>query len=625
MSVLPFTSTAIAPQAITTSLRQEPALVPAADRSALGVHLLADGVVTPHALLQALSGPGRLEDELLGRRLVDPAAFYRSLARHYRIGLVDLSERPPDARLIDQFGVLDCLRSRLLPWHDAGGVTVVATADPQDFATHRARLTKVFGPVVPALAAPDALEAAILQVRGRDLAHAAESTVPEAESCRDWSAATSAKLALACLMLAFTLAMWPQIGLAALLTLTLLMFAATFALKSAALWHALRPVRPDPGPAPLIARLPTVSMIVALYREADIAARLVARLGRLDYPKALLDVVLVVEEGDLATRNALARANLPHWMRIVTAPEGRVKTKPRALNHALEFCRGSIVGVYDAEDAPEPDQITRVVERFYRRGPAVACLQGCLDFYNPSTNWLSRCFTIEYASWFRVMLPGLQRLGVPLPLGGTTLFFRREALQALGGWDAWNVTEDADLGLRLARHGYRTEMIETTTYEEANCRAVPWVKQRSRWIKGYMMTYASHMRDPVTLWRQLGPRQFAGFQVLFLGSIVQTLMAPLTLSLWALALGWGHPVDGLLPWGGVVAISVLFALGEMLTIIIGVVGLRKSGHTLSRFWVPTLHLYNPLGALASYKALWEMIHKPFYWDKTSHGHFDDAG
>ncbi len=589
------------------------------------MQMLADGVVPPHAILQALSGPGQLTDELLAQGQVDQTEIWQALARHHDMGLADLAATPPDARLIDRLGALDCLRLGLVPWRSAGGLTTIATADPATFASNRARLTAAFGPVVPALASAGAIETAVLHVRGRELARVAETTVPFGESCRAWTPRTSAGLARTVMLLAVALALWPQTGLGLLLGLTVGLFIATFALKAAALWHALRPAKSDVGPAPVMARMPTVSVIVALHREADIVSRLVARLDRLDYPRALLDVVLVVEQGDRQTCTALAKARLRHWMRVVTVPEGQVKTKPRALNHALGFCRGSIVGVYDAEDAPAPDQIRRIVDRFHRRGPKVACLQGILDFYNPATNWLSRCFTIEYAGWFRVMLPGLQRLGMPLPLGGTTLFFRRDVLQALGGWDAHNVTEDADLGIRLARHGYRTEMIETTTFEEANCRAIPWIKQRSRWIKGYMMTYASHMRDPVLLWRQLGPRQFLGFQILFLGSIIQTLLAPLTLSLWALALGLGHPVGIVMPWGGVVAMSVLFAAGEMLSILVGVVGLTKSGHRISRFWVPTLHLYNPLGALASYKALWEMVHKPFYWDKTSHGHFDHSG
>src|SRR5690606_9418328 len=255
-------------------------------------------------------------------------------------------------------------------------------------------------------------------------------------------------------------------------------------------------------------------------------------------------------------------SELPEWMRVITVPRGTVKTKPRALNHALVYARGAIVGVYDAEDAPDPDQLMKVVSQFQRSGPEVACLQGVLDYYNPHTNWLSRCFTIEYATWFRLILPGIARLGLSVPLGGTTLFFRRSVLEELGGWDAHNVTEDADLGIRLARRGYRTELLDTVTGEEANCRAIPWIKQRSRWIKGYMMTWAVHMRQPALLWRQLGPRRFAGFQVMFLGSILQSLLAPLMWSFWILPFGLWHPLAAAMTRGELMFMVTLFLLSE---------------------------------------------------------------
>jgi len=311
-------------------------------------------------------------------------------------------------------------------------------------------------------------------------------------------------------------------------------------------------------------------------------------------------------------------------MRVVVVPDGPLKTKPLALNFALDMCRGSIIGVYDAEDAPEPAQIRKVVDRFYQRGADVACLQGVLDFYNPRTNWLSRCFTMEYATWFRIILPGMQHLGLALPLGGTTLFFRRAVLEELGAWDAHNVTEDADLGIRLARHGYRTELLETVTEEEANCRALPWVKQRSRWLKGYMMTYAVHMRQPRLLWRQLGPKQFAGFQVLFLCTLSQFLLAPVLWSFWVLPLGLPHPLAAALPDAVMFAIMGLFLATEITNLAATYMAMRRTNHKMNPLWILTLHFYFPLGALASYKAAWEMVTKPFYWDKTSHGHFDAA-
>ncbi|MDO8882501.1 glycosyltransferase, partial [Pseudotabrizicola sp.] len=489
----------------------------------LGVALLRDGLVGGDAMVQALAHQarrrGRVTDILLSRAALPTEQIYAALAAHWETSVIDPARLPPDIRLLDQLGASTCLRKSMFPWRNVGGATVIATAEPEDFSKHRDHLTRLFGPVAMAITPLQAVQDTVLALRGGHLAQAAENRVPDAESCRTLGGATLLRpLALAAALVVLVSLFWP-LGLLWLLTgwtfLTLLL--STLLKVAAGLAAGRRPV-PEPPP-PIIARLPIVSVIVALYRESDIAPRLLRRLGRLEYPRELLDIVLVVEADDRTTRAALARANLPPWMRIVVVPEGKIKTKPRALNFAMDHCRGSIIGVYDAEDAPDPDQITRVVQRFYQRGPEVACLQGVLDFYNPTTNWLSRCFTLEYATWFRIILPGLQRLGLPIPLGGTTLFFRRAALEELGGWDAYNVTEDADLGMRLYRHGYRTELIQTVTGEEANCRTLPWIKQRSRWLKGYMMTWATHMRDPALLWRQLGPWQFAGFQVLLLATL----------------------------------------------------------------------------------------------------------
>ena len=593
---------------------------------ALATRLLQTGVIRPDDMVAALSlqsqRGGKLADLLLARGMTSEAALYRALADHWQLRLVDPARSLPDPRLIDRYGAQHCLAQGLLPFAHAGTATVILAADPDDFARHRKALSATFGPVMMALAAPARIEAALLSLRGPSLATRAENRVPDTESCRHWRLGTiGPRMTLALAVLLTLIITFPGAFVMILSLWAITTLLASTGLKLGATFAALRPASPEP-PAPIIARLPTVSIIVALYREGDIAGRLVKRLEKLDYPHDLLDVILAVEADDTVTFNALSRADLPLWMRVITVPDGQLRTKPRALNVALDHCRGSIVGVYDAEDAPDPDQIRKVVTRFHMRGPDVACLQGILDFYNPHTNWLSRCFTIEYATWFRLMLPGLQRLGVAIPLGGTTLFFRRDVLEKLGGWDAHNVTEDADLGIRLARHGYRTELIETTTGEEANCRAMPWVKQRSRWLKGYMITYGVHMRDPVLLWRQLGPRKFAGFQILFLCTLSQALLVPVLWSFWALPLGLPHPVGDLLPGSLINATFWLFLITEAVTIAMGMFALRRTDHKLSLLWVPTLHVYYPLAALASYKALWELVKNPFYWDKTSHGHFD---
>lgn len=599
---------------------------PPSKADTLSVALLRDGDVTGDELVEALSHQlqrrRRVTDILMSRDAMPVDALYLALARHWETQVIDPHRHPPDATLIDRLGAGFCLHHALLPWRNCGGATVIATAQPEDYPRHQERLSQLFGPVVMTLTTPQAIHDAVLRQRGPELTQIAESRVPSDESCRGL---VGRKLYPPLLLLGMLCSLIASVSPAALLwvltgwtVFTLLMCSL---LKVAAGFATFLNRPPDP-PQTAIAHLPTVSVIVALYRESDIAPRLVRRLGKLDYPRELLDIVLAVEADDALTRTALAGADLPPWMRIVVVPDGQIKTKPRALNFAIDHCRGSIIGVYDAEDAPDPNQINRIVERFYQRGPEVACLQGILDFYNPTTNWLSRCFSIEYATWFRIILPGLERLGLPIPLGGTTVFFRRDALERVGGWDAHNVTEDADLGIRLYRYGYRTELIDTVTGEEANCRALPWVKQRSRWLKGYMMTWCTHMRDPALLWRQLGPWQFLGFQVLFLCTLSQFLLAPVLWSFWLPFIGLPHPVLNALPPAAALGLLGLLLLTELANLTLHLVALRLAGHRFSRWWVLIMHLYFPLGALASYKAAWELVRNPFYWDKTTHGHFD---
>ncbi|HDR28001.1 glycosyltransferase family 2 protein [Rhodovulum sp.] len=614
--------------------RQHPAataeFAPQPHRSALrlGEQLLVAGAVTPEALERALADHARMEVQL-GELLIAEGdatadAVAEALCRQFGTGRADFAAYPPDPRLIDILGVRTCLKKGLLPWRRFAGATLIATAHPNRFEQLAPTLPADLTPAIMVICREDELQQALASCRSEVLAHAAETRVPEQESCRAWLRAgprTAVLIALAALGLLAALAPLTVLGVLTLWALGW-MLAGSLLKAAAALSQARALIRDRsalPQAAPIIARLPRISILVPLFRESAIAPRLIARLSRLDYPRALLDICLVTEAGDDDTHAMLDATPLPPWMRRVTVPEGALKTKPRALNYALDFCRGSIVGIYDAEDAPAPDQLRKVVAHFHSCGPNVAVVQGVLDFYNPRANWLARCFSIEYAAWFRVVLPGLARLGVPVPLGGTTLFFRRRVLEELGGWDAHNVTEDADLGLRLARHGYRTEFLDSVTEEEANCRAWPWVRQRSRWLKGYAMTWATHMRRPDLLLRQFGPLGFFGMQVLFLGTLTQFALMPLIWSFWLLPLGITHPLAQAVPAGGFAVLFALFIAAELVTLGVGAMGLSRAGKRGLIPWLPTLHLYFPLAAIASYKAVWEVAARPFFWDKTRHG------
>ena len=600
--------------------------------------LVAMGALRASDLVQALARQAReggaLEDILRVLGLVDEATLMRARERQFATRCLegppegdqsgrDARAPPPDPRLIDRLGPARCLRMRCLPWAQAGNVCVVATSRPDSFETLRPALERRLGPVVMALIGDTALDTALERTRRSYLRRRAEAWVPAAESCRDWNACGAQRWLGAVLVALIGLGIWaPVATLWTLIALAVLVMAACNTLKAAATIAALRH-RPDPTPEPspdtAEPLLPVVSVMVPMFREPDTVPKLINRLSRLRYPRTRLDMMLVVEEIDTATRNALAQQTLPRWMRVIVVPDAALRTKPRALNYAMSFARGSIIGVYDAEDAPAPDQIRRVARHFAAAGPDLACVQGVLDYFNPGTNWLSRCFTIEYAAWFRLLLPGKQALGLVLPLGGTTLFFRRAALERLRGWDAHNVTEDADLGIRLARHGYRTEILSSATFEEANCHALPWVRQRSRWLKGYAITYAVHMRRPGVLLRQLGVWRFLGLQVQFLGTLVQVVLAPLLLSFWAVPLGLGHPLAGTAPLWVPWTMGVVFFAALVVDIVVPVAALHNAHHRWLRPWVLLLPLYFPLATLAAYKALWELVTAPHYWDKTAHG------
>ena len=589
---------------------------------------------------------------------------------------------PPQSRLdpglLDLAGPRLCLRLGILPLYRAGGSVLLAVSIPVPAADMQ-RLTQRLGPVITCPADREEIQDRILSCRRHHLVQTAETGLSPMHSCRHLSGVGRGRAMSGGALVATGLVLASPTQL---FTWLFLLAAAVLGLNTllklvAGLWgrrrgrHASCPSVPAtlppithppvthppithpaityppvtlasppgpvvdarhnvqsgvPAPPPPAApaqvvqtQLPVVSILVPLLREERVAGALLDRLGRLDYPDEQLDICLIVEERDRITRRCLEQTPLPPRFRVIVVPHGPMRTKPRALNYALPLCRGEIVGIYDAEDAPDPDQIRKVVQHFFNASPRVACVQCVLDYYNATTNWLSRCFTIEYATWFRVVLPGFEGLGLPIPLGGTSVFLRRDVLEELGGWDAFNVTEDADLGMRLARFGYRTELVDSVTREEANCRAMPWVRQRSRWLKGYAMTYMVHMRRPLRLFRDLGLKRFAALQVLFLGTLLGFTLAPVVLSFWLMSFGLLHPAALHLSPGAIQMFQAGFLLAEVAAMAVALLAVSRRASQGLGPWILTMHVYFPLASLAVAKAAVELLFLPFYWDKTAHG------
>lgn len=368
------------------------------------------------------------------------------------------------------------------------------------------------------------------------------------------------------------------------------------------------------------ALLPVYTILVPLYKEAAVLRQLTDAIQRLDWPKEKLDVRLLLEEDDEETIAAARAANLPAYFTFVYVPNVKPRGKPKACNYGLVHARGAYVVIFDAEDRPEPDQLKKVYATFAEGDPDLGCVQCQLNFYNPDQNALTRWFTIEYTLWFDLLLPGMQRARAAVPLGGTSNHFRRVVLERLRAWDPYNVTEDADLGVRLAKFGYRTAVIDSTTYEEANPAVGNWIRQRSRWIKGYMQTWLVHMRHPLRLWRDLGPRGFASVQFMLGGTCLILLLNPLY---WALTTVWFFS-----RWSG---IEVLFPgpvgflgglalyVGNFVFIYCSMAAiLARQSYGLLRYTLIS-PLYWLLMSVAAWKALGQLITRPHYWEKTQHG------
>lgn len=372
------------------------------------------------------------------------------------------------------------------------------------------------------------------------------------------------------------------------------------------------------------ADLPLYTVLVPLRREGKMLPVLLERLAAIDYPAERLEVLLLVESDDDETHDALGDCYLPPHIRPITVPPGKPGTKPRALNVGLARARGEYIVVYDAEDRPEPDQLRKAVAAFRALPRRTICLQARLSFYNSQQSLLTRLFTVDYVLWYDALLPGLTRGGACVPLGGTSNHFRIEALRRLGGWDPFNVTEDCDLGVRIARAGLQVAMLDSTTWEEAVTRVQPWVRQRSRWVKGYLQTYLVHMRHPIRLWREMGTRGFVDFQSLVGGSCFALLSNPL---MWALTLTYvfgkgaaiAEQIHTLFPPALYYLALLCLVVGNFTFFYVNLyICVRHGYEELTRYALLS-PLYWVLMSIGAWAGLLSLVRHPHYWAKTVHG------
>jgi cellulose synthase/poly-beta-1,6-N-acetylglucosamine synthase-like glycosyltransferase len=367
--------------------------------------------------------------------------------------------------------------------------------------------------------------------------------------------------------------------------------------------------------------LPVYTVLLPVYQEPEIVLNLLEGVGRIDYPKDKLEILVLVEEDDPDTQFALHGMPIS-GVRVVIVPHSMPKTKPKACNYGMSLpgLRGEMITIYDAEDIPDPLQLRRAVVAFRRAPDDVGCLQARLGYFNESQNLLTRWFSMEYDQWFGAVLPAIEQGRCVVPLGGTSNHMPAQVWRHIGGWDEHNVTEDADLGVRLARHGYRTLILDSLTLEEANSDLINWIRQRSRWYKGYLQTMIVHLRRPERLRREIGLK--ATLRLINMTGAIPLVNAS-NLILWSTMLLWivarPQTVTLMFPPVTYYLCLILFLIAAPLSMFVGLITVIALGKP-QLWWAALLAPgYWVLQSIAAFKALYQLFFRPFYWEKTVHG------
>ena len=586
-----------------------------------------------HAALLEYSRTGDpIGDILVSHGAIAEDVLVAALSEVHQLQRVGLADFDPD---------LDVLRSlpeplaqtlQVVPVARNGGEVLLAVARPLESEPLAAVQEALGAPVRQLLANRTDLDQLIQRAHSHQYAEVAVNYLAQSRPAESGHIVTSPtqKAFFVCLAIVVVLCgvVWPTktlIGLVAACSLAYLSVSLyRFRLTLRALGTHLEYDVSDEDLAAIDERdLPMYTILVPLYKEAGIVPRLVRDMNALDYPKTRLDVKLLCEEDDVETIEKIRSLNLAPHFHLVVVPDSLPKTKPKACNYGLQLATGKYCVIFDAEDRPDPDQLKKAFVTFGRVDRNVACVQAKLNHFNQDQNMLTAWFANEYSMHFELILPAMGASESPIPLGGTSNHFVTSTLFELGAWDPFNVTEDADLGIRLHREGYRTAMIDSTTLEEANSVVPNWIRQRSRWNKGYYQTWLVHMRNPFQLLAQTGLKGFLSFN-LTMGSAFVLLLNPIFWGLTTLyALTQAGFIEQLFPGIIFYVASAMLFIGNFIFIYLNVAGSLQRGEFSITGVALLSPLYWGLMSLAAWKGFIQLFTNPFYWEKTEHGLDED--
>ena len=605
----------------------------------IGEILVQTGIITHDQLLEALliqkNTGGRIGWILMSLGWISRLDFFRSLADHYQLTMYSINHKKPelnlDKKILKTISAEEIIKYHFFPISVEKDQITILTDYPYrkgtaEFLKNRFGIKKIDQLIITDL---DFIRLVQNYFGKRLIDHSIYGLFYRNPEESSYAVFSKNQLIAASILISVMLA-WFYMDAASFLVTVFatcqIIFFFTVAFKSilsllGANSEIIEPISVEETNALKDDELPVYSILVPAYKEPAVLPTLIKAIKNIDYPQNKLDVILLLEEDDKFTLKAAKRAKPPGNWRFIIVPKSDPKTKPKACNYGLFFSRGKFLTIYDAEDMPEPDQLKKAIVAFEKGGSSFLCFQAALNYFNKSENLITGLFTLEYSYWFDYLLPGLDRLNLPIPLGGTSNHFRIDYLKEMGAWDPFNVTEDADLGIRACAHSLKVGIINSTTYEEANSRYINWIRQRSRWIKGYMQTALVYNRHPIKMLKQIGLKNWIAFQLFVGGTPLLFLINPI---IWTIFLYWTATQTKLFdpffpPLLTYIALYNLL-IGNFCGIYLNMIAVFRR----KLYWLLPLALLNPFywlffHSIAAYKALWQLFVKPFYWEKTKHG------
>lgn len=593
---------------------------------------LIDKAALENALQQQQVDQSKIGKILMSENIIRPLAFHKAIAEKFGVDFVDLRTEEPNPKLINLLEKNNYLSKEVIPWREDSEAITIAASDINEDVRRWAVKQYPYKQINFVITSPLDILWSLQKLFEKDDNENARfglmKKLPNMSAQKLFSSLSTPLFigTIAAFIGAFFYA--PQESFSAFAIIMNLLFFSTITFKavafSIAFFQKNRFTEATLKPEDLPDELPIYSILIPLYKERGGIANLINAVDAFDYPKSKLDVKLVVEADDKETIQIIKKLAPPSYFEIIRTPFSLPRTKPKACNYALQYVRGEYVTIFDAEDVPNKYQLKTVLAKFKAGGKKLACVQARLNYYNYNDSQITRWFALEYAIWFDYVMKGLESMRVAIPLGGTSNHIRTATLNELGGWDPFNVTEDADLGMRMKRFGYEVGAVDSVTMEEATSSIRAWLLQRKRWIKGFMQTYIVHMRQPIRFIREAG---FSSFLTLlfFIGfPPLIYILSPVILFLSIAAASFASDIFNFPNWLYQISMAN-FYYGIIAHITFALAANYRSSNNNRRMFKPmvlsaiTFPIYNVLHVISSFGSLRELIFKPHYWEKTQHG------